>query len=51
MRELLTELVPGKIYRIQHKLGLLYPRLGIFIMSYLNPINTHNDFHTVKSII
>jgi hypothetical protein len=46
MREL-TELVPGKKYRIQHKLGLLYPRLGIFMVSYLNPINTHNDFHAI----
>ena len=44
MREL-TELVPGKRYRIQHKLGLLYPRLGIFMVSYLNP--THNDFNTI----
>ena len=48
MRELYSnELVPGKKYRIQHKLGLLYPRLGIFIISYLNE-NTHNDFHSIS---
>ena len=48
MRELYSnELVPGKIYRIQHKRDILTPRLGRFIRSYLNPINTHNDFDTI----
>lgn len=48
MRELYSnELVRGNKYRIQHKLGLLTPKLGTFVRAYYNPINTYNDFDTI----
>ena len=51
MRELYSvELVPGRKYRIEHKQHVFTPRLGRFIISYFNPINTHNDFYRSNNI-
>jgi hypothetical protein len=42
----MNELVRGKKYRIEHKLGLFNPRLGTFVRSY-----TENSCHDFDRII